>query len=165
MTTSKDIKEPPCPLDESRFKGSLTFVDGTLTYYINRRNKAYLLWSFWFNYAESPYYADPAIENKYYPSLTSKEDWVEYCETTIIKESDIPQREKNYPLGYRRLSYRLDFYVTKQEFKQAFRNIQRLGRKIRDERVREAVIFGSLRVIMLDDDEFEECVEPAPNLC
>ena len=46
MAIGRGIKEPPLPLDEHRFKGCLTWADGTLTYYINRRCKANLLWLF-----------------------------------------------------------------------------------------------------------------------
>jgi hypothetical protein len=153
---TQDIKEPPCPLDEHRFKACLTFVEGELTYYINRRYRAGLLWLFWFNYAQSPYYEDPSLENAFYEKLTNRADWVPYSETIIIKPEDTIKREQDYPKGYRQLAERLDFYVTKLEFSEAYRAVQKLGRRQGTEQIREVTILSSLRVRLLSDSEFGE---------
>ena len=152
----QDIKEPLWPADEHNFKGCLTFVNGELTYYITRRGKAHLLWGFWFNYAESPYYEDPSLENGFYKNLTNTQDWVTYSETIIIKSEDVARRGQDYPNGYRKLDKRLDFYVTKPEFAEAYRTVQKLGRRQGTEQIREVSIFGSLRVVLLPDAEFGE---------
>jgi hypothetical protein len=143
-------------LDEHNFRGCLTFVDGKLTYYINRRCKARLLRLFWFNYAESPYYEDPHLENDFYAKLTNQKNWISWGETTIIKEEDVARREKNYPNGYRWLDERLDFYVTKPEFAEAYRAIQKLGHRQGSKQDIEVVIFGSLHVVLLASAEFGE---------
>lgn len=152
----QNIKEPPCPQDKHNFRGCLTFVGEQLTYYINRRCKASLLWLFWFNCVKSPFGEDPSLENDFYPKLTNQENWVPYCETTIIKTDDRDRREKSYPNGYRRLSERLDFYVTKPEFAEAYQAIQQLGRRQGNEQITETVIFGSLRVVLLASAKFGE---------
>jgi hypothetical protein len=160
FTMSDEIKQPPFLLDESKRKGCLAYVDGTLTYFINRYNKQDLLWSLWHSYAKSPYYEDPSLENEFYEALTSRENWVEYSETIIIKDEDVPQRDQKYPLGYRRLSHRLDFYVTKEDCKQAFLALKPLGRKRGDGRIVDAWIFGRVRVVMLQDGQFVDGSEP-----
>ncbi len=163
MAVSKNIKKPPFPLDEHRFKGCLTWVDKALTYYINRRCKARLLYSFWFNYAESPYYEDPSRENDFYPTLTDFGGWVQYSETIVLKNEDAAGRDQRHPRGYRESDHRLDFYVTKSEFAQAYREIQKLGRKRGDERVMEAIIFRCLRVVLVEDSRFgEKSEKPVP---
>jgi hypothetical protein len=150
------INEPPCPLDEQNFRGCLTSVDGKLTYYINRRCKANLLWLFWFNCVKSPFGEDPSLENHFYPKLTKREEWVSWGETTIIQEEDVVKRGKNYPNSYRRSSERIDFYVTKPEFAEAYQAIQKLGRQQGDKQVADVVIFGSLNVVLLASAEFGE---------
>ena len=127
-----------------------------MTYYINRRCKAHLLWGFWFDYAESSYYEDPSLENSFYENLTTPQDWVCYSETTIIKMEDVARRGQNYPNGYRQSDERLDFYVTKPEFAEAYRAVQRLGRRRGTEQILEVSIFGSLRVVLLPDAGFGE---------
>ncbi len=156
MKETWSVKEPPCPLDEHNFRGCLTFVEGKLTYYINRRCKASLLWVFWSCRAKWPYYEDPSLGNEFYERLTTRENWVPYCETTIIKEEDVAKREGEYPNGYRRRDERLDFYVTKLKFAEAYQTVQRLGRPQGNEQVTEATIFGSLRVVLLATAEFGE---------
>ena len=113
---------------------------------------------------QSSFYEDPSIETDFYPDLTRRADWVEYCETTIIKDEDEDKvkRTQNYPLGYRIIYddndfiYRLDFYVTKAEFKEAFLAIKPLGRKTRDASPArtETVIFGNVRIVLLEDRAF-----------
>lgn len=155
-TKAQDIKKPPCPFDEHRFKGCLAFVNEELVYYINRRCKARLLWLFWFNYAESPYYEDPSLENAFYEKLTNRADWIPYSETIIIKPEDTTKREQEYPKGYRQSAERLDFYVTKPEFSEAYRAVQQLGRRQGTEQIREVTILSLLRVRLLSDSEFGE---------
>ncbi len=165
-STKREIREPvvpPTSNDEKR-KACLTFVNGELTYFINRNNRRDLLWTFWYAYAESPFYEDPSIETDFYPDLTGRADWIEYCETTIIKDEaeDKAKRVQNYPPGYRIIYdregyiYRLDFYVTKGEFKEAFLAVKSLGRKPRDGSPApvETVIFGNVRVVLLEDRQF-----------
>ena len=164
MTEGKqNVKEPHCPLDEHNFHGCLTFVDGRLTHYINRRCKANLLWLFWFNYAQSPYYEDPSLENGFYEKLTRRQDWVPYSKTIIIKEKDVIRRKKDSPNGYRQLDERIDFYVTKPEFAQAYEAIQQLGRQRGDKQVTEVVIFGLLHVVLLATAEFGRRMEIIPS--
>ena len=138
---TRDIEEPPCPSDEHRFKGCLALVNEELVYYINRRCKARFLWLFWFNYAESPYYEDPSLENAFYRKLTNRADWVPYSETIIIKPEDTTKREQEYPKGYRQSAERLDFYVTKPEFSEAYRAVQKLGRRRGTGKIREVTIL------------------------
>lgn len=162
--TQTEIKEPVVPpvSNDAKRKACLTLVNGQLTYFINRNNRRDLLWTFWFNCAESPYYADSSIETDFYPTLTRRANWVEYSETTVLKEEDRASRAQDYPLGYRVVYgnfdtiYRLDFYVTKAEFKEAFLSLQSLGRKPRDGSLppTEIVIFGNVRVVLLDDGQF-----------
>ena len=53
--------------------------------------------------------------------------------------------------------------MTKAEFAQAFRAVQRLGRKWGEGRVMEAVIFRCLRVVLLEDSRFgEKADKPIP---
>ncbi|MEO7716645.1 MAG: hypothetical protein ABIY70_10605 [Capsulimonas sp.] len=158
MTGLRDIQEPPCPHDEHNWKGCLTFVGDQLTYYINRRCQAELLWSFWFNYAESAFGEDPSLENDFYERLTDQSHWIGYSETMVIPNSaaDKIWRAKKYPLGYTQNPERLDFYVTKPEFAKAFRVVRQLGRKRKGVVVREGVIFGCVRVVLLEDELFGE---------
>ena len=158
MTGLRDVQEPSCPFDEEAFKGCLTFANGALTYYINRRCRASLLWSFWFDFAESPFGEDPSLENEFYGPLTDRNDWIPYSETIVIpdKASDIVWRNRKYPLGYKHTPDRTDFYVTKPEFAKAFRVIRQLGRKRKGVVVREGCIFQCVRVVLLDDEEFGE---------
>jgi hypothetical protein len=141
-------------LDEHNFKGCLAFVNGQLTYYINRRCKANLLWLFWFNYAQSPYGEDPSLENAFYGKLTNRQDWVPYSETIIIKSEDVAWRQQKYPSGYRQQDEHLDFYVTKPEFAEAYRAIEKLGRRQDGKPTTQVSIFGSVRVILLASAEF-----------
>jgi hypothetical protein len=158
LTGLRDIQEPLCPFDKHRCKGCLTFVGNTLTYYINRRCRAELLWSFWFNYAESPIGEDLSLENDFYEKLTDQSHWIGYSETIVIPDSGADKiwRAKKYPLGYKQNSERLDFFVTKPEFAKAFRVIRQLGRKRKGVVVREGTIFGCVRVILLDNEQFGE---------
>ena len=96
-----DIQKPPYIDDETKRYGCLTWVDETLTYFINRHNRQYLLWSFWYSFAEFSYYEDPHLENDFFKALTTLQNWVPYCETVIIKRSDISSRAQNYPKVYR----------------------------------------------------------------
>ena len=154
----RDIQEPPYIDDETKCCGCLTWVDETLTYFINRHNRQYLLWSFWYSFAEYSYYEDPHLENDFFKALTTLQNWVPYCETIIIKRSDISSRAQNYPKGYRISSDRLDFYVTKREFLRAFFAVKALGRATRTpHRASETFIFGGhLHVVLLPDTSFGE---------
>ncbi|MCW3059117.1 MAG: hypothetical protein JWQ02_938 [Capsulimonas sp.] len=158
MTGLRDIQEPPLPLDEENFKGCLTFVGDQLTYYINRRCRADLLWSFWFNCAKSAFGEDPSLTNDFYERLTDQSHWIGYSETMVIPSSDSVKvlRAKKFPRGYKRNAERLDFHVTKPEFAKAFRVIRQLGRKRKGVIVREGRIFQCVRVVLLDDEQFGE---------
>ncbi|BDI33541.1 hypothetical protein CCAX7_55920 [Capsulimonas corticalis] len=154
MTGLRDIQEPPCSHDEAQWKGCLTFVGDRLTYYINRPCQSDLLWTAWFNYAESPIGEDPSLTNEFYASLTNFRDWIPYSETIVLPTKDAALRTKRHPLGYKRQNERLDFYVTKSEFAKAFRVIRRLGRWEKGKMVTEGRIFGAVRLVLLDDSQF-----------
>jgi hypothetical protein len=150
------IREPIYPVNEAKVRGCLSIADDDthFLYYVNRQGLQELRWSFWYNYAESPYYEDPSIPNAYYAALTSRERWVRYAETTIIKDEDILTRDQDYPLGYRRLHDSIDLYVTKDEFRAAFDCITRLRMPAATDRPAETIIFRYLSVILLPTSRF-----------
>jgi hypothetical protein len=162
--------EPPCPLDEDRFKGCFVRRNGELVYYINRRAKAAFLWNIWLTGATSPEWDDPDLCNDYYPALASANTWVPYSETVVIEDHRIEWRDAEFPQGYRITTgvvhgysaNRLDFYVTRSEFADAYRAVWRLGRTLRGTYVSEVCIFNHLRVVLLDDAAFAELAEEPP---
>lgn len=158
MTVKRDLKEPPFPLDEEKAKACLVLGDGKLTYYINRRAKAHLLWHFWHCYAKAPYGEDPGLPvNDYYPLLVQQQEHISHSETIVLEEEHIERRNRDYPQGYRHIpNYRLDFYVIRPEFKTAFLAVRRLGRKQGTRRVTAVEIFGGVQVVLLEDAQFTE---------
>ena len=148
------IPEPRLPLDDANAKGCLVWVKGRLTYFVNRPCVRHLMWDFWFNYAESPPGEDPSLINELYPSLTDWENYAGYSEATVLEDCDAKQRSQTYPSGYLISDGRLDFYVTRSEFRAALLAVRRLGRKEQCRWITKVRIFGCVDVVLTPSQRF-----------
>lgn len=148
------LNEPFYSFDEEGAKGCLKRTGDTVTYFINRRCKTWLLWHCWHCAESSSDYEDPNLINRYYPALTTEAAWINYCETIVLRDEDAADRDRRHPLGFLASDERLDFYVTRSEFVEAFRRIQRLTRTPGKKQVTQITIFKSLRVVLLNNAAF-----------
>jgi hypothetical protein len=151
-----ELPEPPFAMDEESTKRCLAWVDGKLTYYINRRSIRHLLWDFSTGYPRTSQPADIDFDTDLYPALTTPENAIGYSEITVIADSDASERDRIYPERYHiSVDYdRLDFCVTLSELKAAYWAIRRLGHKEHCRWIKTVVIFGCVRVILLHNREF-----------
>lgn len=95
-----EIPETPFPMDEEATKRCLTWVNGRLTYYVNRRTLPHLLWDFWSCYPRTSQPVDIDFDTDLYPALTTSENAVEYSEITVIADSEALERDRTYPERY-----------------------------------------------------------------
>lgn len=153
-TKTDEIPEPPFPMDEEATKRCLTWDDGRLTYYVNRRALPHLLWDFWYGCARAQRTEDIDFDIDLYPALATPENVIGYSEITVLDDSDASERDSIYPDRYRLGLDRLDFTVTRSELKAAYWAIRRLGRKEHCRWIKEVRIFGCVRVILLPNRKF-----------
>ena len=103
------MKKSPYVEDERKIRGCLTFAGEIPTHFINRHARAHLLWLFWHSFTQWPYYEDPDLPDDFFPALTTRKNWIPYCETKIIRNRDKANRRSKYPQNWRISPDRLDY--------------------------------------------------------